>query len=561
MTRTFSGHWRRLIAGCLAVLVAAFAVPALVRAPDLDENRSLAPPPEPPRGLQALAAWPRAADLYVADHFPPRALLIAALNALRLRLGVSGSRRVIVGRDGWLFYDDGSHLGPSRGVPVMSDARVRVWLSGLAGRSEALRARGIAYLVLAAPDKESIYPARAPDWFRLDPDRPAMRLRRLAERSGAGELIYPADPLTRAARAGSPVYTPYETHWTGLGAYLAYAELMRRLQALGLSREGPRPMEAFARVGEGGPDAPRNLALMLGVASFVRADYPQLDDPAAEARLRTVYLTDEVNWTKPHVIDTGMPDKPVLLLMMDSFSQALVPFLYGDFSRIVVAHNQDGPWREDLIARFQPDVVVTEVVESGLPYVVAEGPQASPAELARIDAALKGAPPPGGPQPPVRFALAQRRRPLEPLQGRGFRTLAGGPGDDHLVGGDEPDAIIGQRGDDTLEGRGGPDVLRGGRGNDSISGGPGDDWISGDRGVDTLSGGPGADTFHLSDTSDLDLVVDFSAAEGDRVEIEPGLAWRVRQVGPDTVIELPHARMVLKGVKAASLPRRAIGDR
>ena len=45
------------------------------------------------------------------------------------------------------------------------------------------------------------------------------------------------------------------------------------------------------------------------------------------------------------------------------------------------------------------------------------------------------------------------------------------------------------------------------------------------------------------------------------MEIARGVAWRVRQVGPDTVIELPHARMVLKGVKAASLPRRAIGER
>ena len=72
----------------------------------------------------------------------------------------------------------------------------------------------------------------------------------------------------------------------------------------------------------------------------------------------------------------------------DSFSAALLPFLEGHFSRIVLAHNQDGFWRTDLIERFHPDVVVSEVVESGTRYIMAGGPPASDAARARISAAL-----------------------------------------------------------------------------------------------------------------------------------------------------------------------------
>ena len=49
-----------------------------------------------------------------------------------------------------------------------------------------LRARGATYVVLAAPDKETVYPQHGPAWYRgADPNRPAALLSRLAAQSGA----------------------------------------------------------------------------------------------------------------------------------------------------------------------------------------------------------------------------------------------------------------------------------------------------------------------------------------------------------------------------------------
>ncbi|MDE2488321.1 MAG: 1,3-beta-glucanase, partial [Alphaproteobacteria bacterium] len=104
----------------------------------------------------------------------------------------------------------------------------------------------------------------------------------------------------------------------------------------------------------------------------------------------------------------------------------------------------------------------------------------------------------------------------------------------------------------------GNDIIRGGKGDDVIDGGDGDDWISGDRGDDTLTGGRGADTFHSSAGAGLDLVTDFNAGEGDRIELDNGTPFTVSQEGADTVIHMQGTRLVLKNVKAASLPRGAI---
>ncbi|MCR5873970.1 hypothetical protein LRS10_07175 [Phenylobacterium sp. J426] len=519
--------------------------PRFVRAPDLDENRTLAQAPVLPRTPAGLEAFRTAADAWVADRFPARPHLIGALNLAKMKLGVSGSPRVIVGRDGWLFYDDTTHLGPARGLPPLTDAEARAWLAGLAGRTEALAAQGVPYVVISPPDKELVYPQHGPRWYRgPDPNRPTAMLARLAQASGAGTVLRLEAAMAQPARWGLRLYEPNDTHWTGLGAYVGYAELMRELQRRGVSPEGPRPLESFTEVRRGDPNKPRNLALMLGVASWVPIDYPELEDPRAQAQIRTTWLTGRQDWTAPHVIDTGQAGRPVLLMTMDSFSNALLPFLYPHFSRIVLAHNQDGAWRPDLIERFRPDAVVLEVVENGLDTSLSPAPPASPQALERIERAVAN-----------RDAL-RVQAPLPP-----GRHLQGTDRNDRLVGTAAGEAIDGRPGDDTLLGGDGPDILRGGRGRDVLDGGPGDDWLNGGREDDILTGGPGADVFNSFAGAGVDRVTDFRAEEGDTVRIDTGVAFTVRQAGADTVVEMAGARLILTGVDAASLPEDAIANR
>jgi Ca2+-binding RTX toxin-like protein len=70
------------------------------------------------------------------------------------------------------------------------------------------------------------------------------------------------------------------------------------------------------------------------------------------------------------------------------------------------------------------------------------------------------------------------------------------------------------------------DVLTGSSGNNVITGGSGDDQITGGSGADTLWGGPGADTFIYTSTSQStvststqDQIMDFSDAEGDKIDL------------------------------------------
>jgi hypothetical protein len=145
---------------------------------------------------------------------------------------------------------------------------------------------------------------------------------------------------------------------------------------------------------------------------------------------------------------------------------------------------------------------------------------------------------------------------------QGADTLAGGDGDDWVVGGKDGDRLFGDDGADIVYGNMGADLCDGGPGDDLVRGGQDDDilfgrdgadWLSGDRGDDTVSGGAGADVFHSFAEAGLDLITDFNFAEGDRVRLEPGASYAVRQQGADVVIEMTAARVVLQGVQLTSL--------
>jgi len=113
--------------------------------------------------------------------------------------------------------------------------------------------------------------------------------------------------------------------------------------------------------------------------------------------------------------------------------------------------------------------------------------------------------------------------------------INGTPGDDpDLNGTPENDEIRGFAGNDDLDGLEGDDRLFGGTGNDDLDGDDGNDRLFGDdgndrlfgdSGVDQLTGGSGADKFSFGQddsgvgSGNRDRVVDFSQAEGDRIDV------------------------------------------
>lgn len=118
--------------------------------------------------------------------------------------------------------------------------------------------------------------------------------------------------------------------------------------------------------------------------------------------------------------------------------------------------------------------------------------------------------------------------------GGGADRFLGSAGDDTVIGGASADVLDGRGGDDTLKGDVGKDTLLGGDGRDTLIGGAGADVLNGGNGddiidgggingTDELTGGKGADVFVFDKSSlnisEIDRILDFSRAEGDRIDL------------------------------------------
>lgn len=107
-------------------------------------------------------------------------------------------------------------------------------------------------------------------------------------------------------------------------------------------------------------------------------------------------------------------------------------------------------------------------------------------------------------------------------------SMTGNVADNVLAGGDGNDRLFGAGGNDRLDGGSGNDLLDGGTGADYLTGGAGDDILVGGDGADTMLGGTGSDRFVFAALADdpssgtlstMDRIVDFSHAQGDRIDL------------------------------------------
>ena len=127
------------------------------------ENRTLAGWPSFTEEGSPNVRYLEQAGEWFTDHFALKNEMVTANSLVRAKLfGVSSSDRVIVGREGWLFY--ASSLHDHLGTDLMS-ARALWNLAHTMGMvSRSLEQDNVSFLFAVAPNKNTIYPAFMP-WY------------------------------------------------------------------------------------------------------------------------------------------------------------------------------------------------------------------------------------------------------------------------------------------------------------------------------------------------------------------------------------------------------------
>jgi alginate O-acetyltransferase complex protein AlgJ len=331
------------------------------------EFRRPAPRPGLALALGSPSEFTERMEAHLDDPFGFRSQLVTAHSLLHLAIGVSGSPRYLVGRNGWFFHRSVDHvLDQARGVNRFTTAELERWIAVMERRRRWLERRGIAFLVVIAPSKHSIYPEYLPAWFdRVGPTRYDQLVERL-RRGSSLELLDLHGPLLRA-KPDERLYFRSDGHWDDLGAFVAYREIAQWIAAR-YPAVRVLTRDDFELRWRSEPTG--TITRGLNLVDFVPEDVPHLELRAASRVVERERLGSgpDYEWNRILVAKTGLEDTPKVMFIRDSFATPVARFLEESVREVVLVHHRRGTFPRREIRRFAPDIVIYEMIERGLAW-------------------------------------------------------------------------------------------------------------------------------------------------------------------------------------------------
>ncbi|MCP5106484.1 MAG: hypothetical protein GY950_24075 [bacterium] len=334
--------------------------------PDLVENRR--PAEKPVFKADSPFEFPpfsRAYTRYYNDHFSFRGYFVYWNNLLNLELfGISGVPMVLAGKEGWLFMDK-METQPGtveyfRSVRLFSRKELLHWKQVLEQRRQWLAARGISYLFVIVPNKNSIYPEKMPE--RIRKVRPYSRMDQLVSYLKKHSAVPVADARKALVKAKTdyPAYSRTDTHWNDYGAYIAYREIMKYV-ARCFKEVEPLPFSRF-NVGtknrSGG-----DLAQMLSLHREVLREDIILLRPEPPLTFDGGGLGKISRYVRQGYTQCNTARLPNIMVVHDSFYKKLKPYLSASFSRVLYIWDWNMNFYPDIIEREKPKLVIDEMAE------------------------------------------------------------------------------------------------------------------------------------------------------------------------------------------------------
>ena len=326
------------------------------------ENRELAEFPE--LSVQNFEQIPAQFEAYYNDHVPFKNLFVKVKTKLDLKLlGQSTLSAVTVGKENWMFYTSSIEgedaLADYQRANLYTAEQEKALEESIRAAKTQIESLGMRFFLFEAPSKESIYGEYMPDGVKQYGE--ISRLEAVIPKlQDAGLPVYDLKPALKAAKAQLPerqaaavqnLYYKYDTHWNQIGAFAgsqAMAEIL-------VGDSVPFSEVSFQ------PDinCSGDMARMLNLS----AEYG--DDWVWEAEGFLPEITAECVEGTPagefSVFESNSPNEKTLLLVGDSFSQALKPYLAKLYRRAVFVTIET--YEKSILDRYPADDFVYLTVE------------------------------------------------------------------------------------------------------------------------------------------------------------------------------------------------------
>ena len=323
--------------------------------------------------------FPADAEAYINDHAPFRDQFIDAYASMNMELFHSiDNNDVIVGKEDWLFYAGNDSRVDALGIAPFTEVEQWSITTQLLQIRQKYGKDRDSFVFFIAPDKEIVYRQYMPDYYApvTDTSRAKELVKYIRENSDI-QVIYPLEDLLAASEQGLTYYKT-DTHWNDYGGFVGSQEL---LAALGGRTEEVRfagEAEETASSGEG-----EAAGVRVSFAEGERGDLGNLGHTPmryldeVKAQIEGYYdeLTPELLEDNPETGITrarteGAPDERRLVMVRDSFTEAMEPVLQKYFAESVLIDWESIESTD--IGSYGGDVLVYQVVERNLGRIPAD---------------------------------------------------------------------------------------------------------------------------------------------------------------------------------------------
>lgn len=359
-------HYPLALGFILLIGVGLFLIVTRIQANKvIAENRKIANFPGCPANYTAWRAYPRQFEDALNDRFPFRNALVQLYKTAAYKFFRHSTHpEVVVGQHDWLFYSGVDSMADYRGEAPLTSLQVSRIAASVQQMNEEARRQGSRFLLVIAPDKQTVYPEWLPASIKEGhPHRVDQLLDAL---KGTEVPFLDLRPFFLQAKAmGEILYYRYDTHWNDVGAYFGFAAILKSLEL-------PAPLRAEVSFKNRSQARHSDMAVtMLGINGLREAD-PQFVSFQSEGRIFEPVLESPKSRTPPFdvVYETTHGNQKSVLFVHDSFGVALKPFFASVFarSRCVWPYYLEKPFAvtPEWIAEEKPDYVIFLMVQRDL---------------------------------------------------------------------------------------------------------------------------------------------------------------------------------------------------
>ena len=364
----------------VAVFFIAVSIPLLNRnfclipvEPPFGEWENRNPAPEVSPDIYNIEPFPQEYENYFNDNFPFRQILLKSYIYIKYKLFNQSPfpEKVIIGKDGWL-YEGAIERDIYEGVKKITDDTLEMIIDELHCRAKKYKENNIRLFVAFAPSKYRIYPEYLPDYIVKRNDYAQKLIDRLCNDSLITYI--PLEPVLLENKKKINLYHKNDNHWNLLGGLYAANEILR-VMSREISGIEPNDLSLF-RI-ETSSDIRGNLSDMTGMKEYFtnlnvepRPMHPFKSHPGAKANYPVTPWFPYPDWFEVvRQIDTvGLPR---LLVIRDSFTDAVVPFLSEKFQKVVYIFDS---WQykenQNIVDSEKPDAVLILIFEPHIKNMV-----------------------------------------------------------------------------------------------------------------------------------------------------------------------------------------------